>query len=356
VHGAERTGPPVLLLRFLRWLHALDVVDLDVVLLRGGPLLDEFRSVGRVVVLDEFGVPDRLRDRLLQKRLAPFAGPDLVYVNTGGSVRALRYLDRGTAPVVIQVHELSVGLEYWLDEEDLDLLLTSADRVLAVSDAVRTELVQRHGVDAATIALHPGFVAEVPTAVPPPPTDRPAGLLVGSSGTVDWRKAVDLFILLAREVDRRRPSADVTFAWVGGSPDSPLRAAVQADVDAAGLGHRWRLVDEVADPLPWLAALDVFVLPAREDAFPLVCLEAASVRVPLVCFDNGGAAELVAGSGGGAVVPYPDLGAMADAVVELLDDEAGRVAAGERARAHVAAHHTTELAAPRLWAELQALL
>jgi glycosyltransferase involved in cell wall biosynthesis len=356
VHGAERTGPPVLLLRFARWLHALDVVDLDFVLLRDGPLLDEFAVLGRVIVLDEFEAPGRLRDRLLRRKLAPFAAPDLVYVNTGGSVRALRYLDAGTAPVVAQVHELSVGLEYWLDAEDLDLLLRSADRLLVVSDAVRRDLVDHHGVDPDGIALHPGFVAEVPASRPTPPAERPPGLLVGSSGTVDWRKAVDLFVLLAGDVLARSHDTEVTFVWIGGGPDSPLRPAVDRDARLADLGERLRFVDEVADPRPWLAALDVFVLPAREDAFPLVCLEAASVGVPIVCFDNGGAAELVEAADGGAVVAYPDLAAFGDAVVALLEDAEARQDAGRRVRDHVATHHTTAVAAPRLWAELEALL
>lgn len=356
VHGGERTGPPVLLLRFARWIHEHDLADLDFVLLRGGPLVGEFHALGRVVVLDEFDQSDRLRSRLLRRRLAPFAGPDLVYVNTGGSVRALRYLERGAAPVVSQVHELSVGLDYWLDPDDLTLLLDTADRLLVVSEAVGRELTEVYGVDPVRVARHPGFVASVPDDAPPTPAGLGPGPRVGSSGTVDWRKAVDLFVLLAGEVDRRRPGAGLQFVWIGGDPSSPLRAAVDDDRERAGLGDRLVLVDEVADPLPWLAALDVFVLPAREDAFPLVCLEAASVGVPLVCFDNGGAAELVEASDGGTVVPYPDLGAMADAVVALLDDPEGRAATGGRARAYVAGHHTTAVSSPLLWAELESVL
>ena len=83
---------------------------------------------------------------------------------------------------------------------------------------------------------------------------------------------------------------------------------------------------------------DVFVLTSREDASPLVCLEAASVGIPLVCFDNGGVPELL-GPQGCVEIAYPDLDAMAAALATLADDpherrERGRAAARRVREAH----------------------
>ncbi|OWY63397.1 hypothetical protein B7486_53340, partial [cyanobacterium TDX16] len=53
-HGAERTGPPVYLLRVGRWLRDHGDVQLEVVLLDDGPLLEDLRELGPVTVLPEF--------------------------------------------------------------------------------------------------------------------------------------------------------------------------------------------------------------------------------------------------------------------------------------------------------------
>jgi glycosyltransferase involved in cell wall biosynthesis len=105
-----------------------------------------------------------------------------------------------------------------------------------------------------------------------------------------------------------------------------------------------------------MAEYDIFALTSREDCFPLVCLTAAQLGTPIVCFDNGGIPELLEACDGGRVVPYPDLSAMADAVQDLAADPAGRAAAGDRARAHVLAHHQLDATGTRVAAELRAML
>ena len=57
----------------------------------------------------------------------------------------------------------------------------------------------------------------------------------------------------------------------------------------------------------YFSIFDVFALMFREDPFPLVCLEAALLEKPNLCFARaGGASELVE-SDSGFVVPYLDL-------------------------------------------------
>ena len=378
-HGGERTGPPVLLLRFARWLDAQDLVDQSFVLLDDGPLAADFAEIGPTIVLDEFRPPLRLqavesvlfrvpgagrrlaegaRRRFLRRRLRPLAEPDLVYVNTAGSVRALRYLDLGDATVVTQVHELSVGLTFWLDPDDLALLLEVSEELLVVSHAVGRVLTEAHGADPDRIVLHRGYVSPAPVDQRAVDSCRaqlglaPDSVLVGACGTVDWRKAPDLFVRLAEKVWLRAEGVDVRFVWLGGTPSSPLADTFAADVAASPIADRITIVPETADPMPWFGAMDVFTLPAREDAYPLVCLEAASVGVPLVCFDNGGMPEFVADTGGGVTVPYPDLDAFADAVARLVTDDAGREQMGRAAAAGVESGHTVASAGPALWEQL----
>lgn len=95
---------------------------------------------------------------------------------------------------------------------------------------------------------------------------------------------------------------------------------------------------------------DVFLLPSREDPFPLVALEAAACAVPTICFaDAGGTPDLVEHDAG-MVVPFEDSGAMAAGVLALVEDEALRTRLGQRAREKVLSRFTTDFTAPHLLA------
>lgn len=383
-HGAERTGPPVYLLRLAEWFHESGTVDLEVVLLDDGPLLEPLRALAPVTVLPEWRLRGRRRyvtsiaNRLGSERLAqrgrewalrPLARelrqPDIVYVNTAGSARALRYLPFRPKILVTHVHELSLGLDWYLRDEDRALIEQETTHYLTVSSPVRRHLVERWKIDPARIGHAAGVID-----LPPPPQQRsveeiraevgatPDDLVVGTAGTVDWRKAPDLFLALAQGV-RRRLDRRVVFVWLGGGPSSPAWDAAHTDLVRAGLDGCVHFVGEQDAPLDWLAAFDLFVLPSREDAYPLVCLEAASLGIPTVCFATGGISDFVAPEGeapAGAVVPYPDVGAFADAVSSLLLDEPERRRRGEEARRRVARDHSVEVAGPQLVADLYEVL
>jgi glycosyltransferase involved in cell wall biosynthesis len=386
-HGAERTGPPVYLLRLAEWFAASDEVDLEVVLLDDGPLLDPLRALAPVTVLPEWHIPgaarylpavgNKLHSPALSQRgralaMRPYAKaigahhgePDVAWINTAGSVRALRYLPFRPARVVTQVHELSLGLEVHLRPEDRALIERATDRYLVVSSPVRRYLEQRWGVAPDRIGHAAGVVPD------PPPARRPAAevraavgagpddLVVGTAGTVDWRKAPDLFLALALALTRRL-ARRVVLVWLGGGAGSPVWAAAHADRARAHLDDVVRFVGEQDDPTDWLRALDLFVLPSREDAYPLVCLEAATVGVPTVTFTTGGIADFVAPEGeplAGAVVPYPDLAGFADEAARLLDDPQERSRRGEVARRRVLAQHSVEAGARELVHELRTVV
>ena len=380
-HGAERTGPPVYLLRLAEWFHDRPDIELEVVLLDDGPLLEPLRRFAPVTVLPEWRLRGRRRyvtsvaNRIGSPALAQLGREfslrpsarhlrpaDVVYINTAGSVRALRYLPFRPSLVVTHVHELSLGLERYLRPEDRALIEDVTGHYLTVSSPVHRYLVDNWGIDPALMGHAAGVVE-----LPPPPAGRPrdeiralvdAGpddLVVGTAGTVDWRKAPDLFLALAQMVHRRLDRR-VVFVWLGGNPDSPVWEAAHADLARADLEDVVHFVGEQPDPIDWLRALDLFVLPSREDAYPLVCLEAASVGVPTVCFATGGIADFVAPDGedpAGAVVPYPDLVGFVAAVEALLTDPDERRRRGEVARRRVAERHAVAVGAQGLLDDLR---
>jgi len=74
------------------------------------------------------------------------------------------------------------------------------------------------------------------------------------------------------------------------------RAAAQPHLERAaalGLGDRVTMIETQADTRPYLWAADVFVLPSRYEAFPLVVYEAAAAGLPLLVTPVNGVADLV---------------------------------------------------------------
>ncbi len=130
-----------------------------------------------------------------------------------------------------------------------------------------------------------------------------------------------LFIQLAYNISHLSRKKMVYFAWLGVDKKQGEFAKLLYDVKKAGLENRISFLEPVEKPLPFFFAADIFALVSREDPFPLVMLEAASVGKPVVCFqDAGGACEFVENDSG-IVVPYLDLQAMARAICTLADDE-----------------------------------
>lgn len=350
-HSADRTGPPMYLLGLQRWLRAEAGVEVATALQRGGELRPAFAELGPVFDLhgDEPG----------DAPVLDASAYDLVYLNASWTVRSLPAL-AGPRAVVAHVHEMDDVIRFQLPAADRRALLERPDLLLVGARSARRNL-EAHGVDAPRIATVPYFLPHEPAlgrAAPEPAVARarlglPDRPLVLGGGVVDWRKAPDLLLHVAWHLRRR--AVDVGVAWVGDRNERPTWC--DWDEEAARLGLADRAVHLAATPdlAGVLAAADVFVLSSREDTFPLVCLEAAALGVPLVCFDDAGVVELIEDDGSGvagAAVPYPDLDAMAGAVADLLADPARRAAVGAQLQDRYEARHRVAAVGPQLLAAL----
>jgi glycosyltransferase involved in cell wall biosynthesis len=180
--------------------------------------------------------------------------------------------------------------------------------------------------------------------------------IVGGCGTIDWRKGCDLFLQLAIAIRARTPTFPVHLLWLGAKPPGDAFYCLQHDLDHAGLTNHVHFIGSRSNPLDYIAAFDVLTLVSREDPFPLVIMEAASAGVPTICFDNaGGGREFVEGDAG-CVVPYLDIGAMANCVLKLLETDDLRIRLGQRAQEKVRERHDIDVSAPKILRVIERLL
>jgi glycosyltransferase involved in cell wall biosynthesis len=370
-HDASRTGAPAVLRSFLRWQQAERPGSSRLVLLRGGPLADDFRRCAPTIVTDG---PARRAARLAAAGLRsvrpraedrtddPVIGrtvrtgrPDVVVAASLASLSATVRAVDGRAPLVCHVHELDGVAERVLPAGPRRVeCLEAVSRFVAAGPAVARMLADRWSVRPERIAVVDEFIDR------PDVTDAAAGaaraeldldvdapLLVGC-GAVGQRKGTDHF--LATVASLGAAGGSPVAAWIGGDPSTPAWDEAARDLAAAGLERRVRLVATRPDARPWLAAADVFLTTAREDPYPLVALEAAALGTPVVGFASGGFADMVDAAGlEGAAVPVGDVLGLCDRLAPLLASAAERQRHGEQVRSWVLSTHLTEHLAPRLW-------
>jgi len=384
-HETTLTGAPMNLLHFVNWLSANTDIELHTLVLKDGPLRHRFEWVSDVTVLDESAMNSLLAAMqqglvhlgsrrawrpIAALRLSPqlrkLRDFDLAYFNSVTSIGVLPYLPP-TPVVVNHVHELQVALKSWQPSHDYDLFRTLPHQWIAASQAVSNMLIDDLDLPAERVSLHHEFIdarAVADNVVALRESERcrrefriPAdAAIVMGAGTIDWRKGPDLFIQLAMEV-RRRSREPVHFVWVGGDLTGLDMHRLRSDIDRSGADHV-HFVGVKPDPMAWFAMADVFALTSREDPFPLVCLEHAALGHPIVTYRNGGIVELLDGAGPAAatgIVEHLDVGAMAHRVLNFLQSDRLRLAAGRELKDRVLAEHDVSSAAPRLLATLESL-
>lgn len=383
-HEASLTGAPMVLVELLEWMRANTDIEVEVLLLGGGPMQKRFEAVGKVTTVGQSALGSvlqlaqrglaargsrRASPALARLRLEPvlrhLQGFDLVYLNSLTSLEVLPHLPPART-TVSHIHELETAVRLWQRvAPDPSLLSSAPDAWVAASGAVRDMLVGEIGCPKERVLLHhacvDGPAIARRTVHLRDVEDRrrslgipPDAAVVMGSGTIEWRKGADLFVQLACEI-RRRTDDPVHFVWVGGDLSGHDWVRLQTDIERAGADHV-HVTGLQPDPIPWFQMADVFVLTSHEDPFPLVCQEHAALGHPVVTYRNGGIPELLEAAGPEAalgVVDHLDTSGMADRVLALLESEQLRNAAGEQLRARVFSHHDLSTAAPKLVADLE---
>jgi len=152
-------------------------------------------------------------------------------------------------------------------------------------------------------------------------------------GRLEPRKGVDHLIRAMRRVQERLPAARLLIAGEGPDRGQLELLARSVGTDAAFAGA----VDD--DSLPgYFQASDVVCSPALGgESFGLVLLEAMACGKAVVASRIDGYAALTGETDCARLVPPGDADALAAALIDLLDDDAGRQALGARGAARAEA-------------------
>lgn len=177
------------------------------------------------------------------------------------------------------------------------------ERVVAIPNSVRSDLFEGAGTESrARVRAGLGI-----------PSDAP---VIGCVARLAPQKGIPYLLLAMPRILQSAPGAHLVI--VGDGPDRP---AIERLIHESRL-ERVHLAGHQADVAPYLAAIDLFVLPSLFEGMPLALLEAMAAGLPVVATAVDGVPEVVESGITGELVPPRDIAALAATVGRLLSDPA----------------------------------
>ena len=210
---------------------------------------------------------------------------------------------------------LFVGLERWA--------AALSDKLIVVASVLK-ETGLRHGIgrEDQYVTIYSGIDLgefdrpQFDTARTKKELGLPAGVpVVGTVGRLSAQKNPDDLLAVVLKVVRQMP--EVHFMIVG---DGPLRGRVEESIRAMGISQNVLLTGIRHDVPDLMAVLDVFVLTSLWEGLPRVIPQAMAAGKPVVCTNVDGNAEAVTHGLNGLLVPPKDPDALADALLQLLQN------------------------------------
>jgi glycosyltransferase involved in cell wall biosynthesis len=204
-----------------------------------------------------------------------------------------------------RVHHLRTGVAM----DRIEVIHNGVDvHRIAPDPVARRQLRQQWGVDETHCVM--GFVA---------PLDKQEGL--------------DVLLETMRWLNERKPTPRLVIAGVG-----PMREELLQFIHRDPAGRLVRYVGPAREVPTLLAAMDMLVLPTRQEGFGLIAAEAMAASLPVVASKVTGPAELVEHDRTGLLIRPESPWALARAIRRLVDDPARRVALGQAGRKRIATH------------------
>jgi glycosyltransferase involved in cell wall biosynthesis len=188
-----------------------------------------------------------------------------------------------------------------------------ADRVIAITDALRTFTIERVGVPSEKVqTIHYGLDGLPAAWGDNPPDDVPddARVLLAVS-RLTAQKGIDVAIRALADLP-----ADTVLVVLG---EGPERATLERLASDIGVDARVVLPGRVPDVAAWLHRARLLVHPARWEGFGLGVLEAMLAGLPVVASNVSSLPELVADGETGILVPPDDAAALARGIAEALE-------------------------------------
>jgi glycosyltransferase involved in cell wall biosynthesis len=210
------------------------------------------------------------------------------------------------------------------------------DSVIVPSESLKHQVTALGYIRPDMVAVIPVGIDDLPDALKSPeaassiraqyklPDDAIIAVTVGRF--VEQKGHVTLIDALP-DIIRRAPNIRLLFLGNG-----PLESAIRSRADALGVDRNIVFGGMRDDVAPIVAGADLMIHPSIEEPFGIAILEGMRAGLPIVASNVGGIPEVVGSTGGARLVEPRNPSTLADAVVEVVSDQAMAREMGARNR------------------------
>ena len=248
--------------------------------------------------------------------------PDLIHIQSRSALLPGMWLARRLQrPFLLTIHD------YLQPNERFQIDQRWCRQIIAVSDSVRDDLLARTGLPPSLVTvIHSGVDQAASTDLLN--IFEPARVpVVGTAGPLEAVKGFPFFLAAAARV--LATGHEVEFLIAGAGPEeSNLRRLTRE----LGINDKVTFVPNLLDFDDALAAMDVFVLPSLQQGIGTIMLDAMAMGRPVIATRVGGVYCAVHDNETGLLVPPSNSQALANRIVELLEDRAKARSIGSAAR------------------------
>jgi len=266
---------------------------------------------------------------------------DLVHANLrrAGLMASLLKIVSNPKPIVVFTQHTASNLVNsgrlydalsWLS---LCVTFRFVNRFIAVSEAVKNALREKGKVPASKISVIPNGVDDsrfFPSVSPEVRSEldvEDGELVIGSIGRFCKTKGFD--VLLCAFSKLLANGSKVRCVLVGNGEEEHFLNALLRDL---GIENQVCIRGYCSWPEKILRGIDIFVLPSREEGFPMVLLEAMTTGLPVIASDVGGVREIVQHNITGILVKPDDTESLLAALQRLVSAPSLRTHLGAAAQ------------------------
>ena len=200
----------------------------------------------------------------------------------------------------------------------------SLSRYIVVSQSIFDALGQ-YGIEPSRISLiynavdiDPSNVLSLKPSLVEKYNIPPDSVVITTAGRFVWAKGYDDLVSAFRLIADNEPDV---YCLIAG--DGELYLDIKKKIESAGLEKRIILLGHIArdEVLSLIKACDIFVMSSRSEGTPVVLLEAAGLKKPIVSTDVGGISELLKNEDECLLVSPDDLNALANGINRILSEK-----------------------------------
>lgn len=344
-HEATLTGAPIFLLKLIKYLNQHSEYEFLIFFKKPGSLLNEFKSQGKILSLENLNSNKNIITRVLIRILPLYRlkrqfykmkiklfNPDLIISNTIVNSDLVEVINIKNIKLITIVHEMK-GVINQFDQLKINNskeIISKTSHFISVSAAVKKDLVDEFKIKEEKVdVIHNNISIGSKKITPSVEADKwkkslnipSESFIVGSCGSLIWRKGPDIFINIFKQLKNNFRIENIYFIWLGGNHNTSWFIDLENEINNLGFKGKIKILPEVKNTTNFYNAIDIYISTAREEPFGLTIIEAGIHSKPCLAFTGSGGPESILSNDVGILIPYGDTKAAAEEIIKLKENQ-----------------------------------